>query len=44
LLASGATSGVAGIGKALGAGTNCRSCLPELKQMVSRRGERSHRT
>ncbi len=36
LLAASTASSVAEIGRALGAGTNCRSCLPELKRMLSR--------
>ncbi|MGD9924645.1 MAG: molybdopterin dinucleotide binding domain-containing protein, partial [Pseudorhodoplanes sp.] len=39
-LASGAASDVAGIGIALRAGTNCGSCLPELKRIVAE--ERHH--
>jgi assimilatory nitrate reductase catalytic subunit len=34
-LASGAAANVEDIGKALRAGTNCGSCLPELKKIVS---------
>jgi len=34
-LADGTATNVAGIGKALRAGTNCGSCLPELKRIVS---------
>ena len=34
-LASGAATDVAGIGKALRAGTNCGSCLPELKRIAA---------
>ncbi|MFZ5691173.1 MAG: molybdopterin-dependent oxidoreductase [Pseudomonadota bacterium] len=34
-LTSGAAADVAGIGKALRAGTNCGSCLPELKKIVA---------
>jgi assimilatory nitrate reductase catalytic subunit len=34
-LASGAATDVAGVGKALRAGTNCGSCLPELKRIVA---------
>jgi assimilatory nitrate reductase catalytic subunit len=34
-LASGTAKDVAGIGKALRAGTNCGSCLPELKKIVA---------
>ncbi len=37
-LASGAAADVAGIGKALRAGTNCGSCLPELKRIVAQEG------
>jgi assimilatory nitrate reductase catalytic subunit len=33
-VASGASSSVEDIGRALGAGTNCGSCLPELKRIV----------
>jgi len=36
-LADGAASNVEEIGKALRAGTNCGSCLPELKRIVSQR-------
>ncbi len=35
-IASGAAADVAAIGAALRAGTNCGSCLPELKRIVSR--------
>lgn len=34
-LADGAAANVEGIGKALRAGTNCGSCLPELKRIVN---------
>jgi assimilatory nitrate reductase catalytic subunit len=34
-LAAGTAKDVAGIGKALRAGTNCGSCLPELKRIVA---------
>jgi assimilatory nitrate reductase catalytic subunit len=34
-IASGAATGVDDIGRALRAGTNCGSCLPELKRIVS---------
>ena len=34
-LVSGEATDVAGIGKALRAGTNCGSCLPELKKIVA---------
>ena len=34
-LADGVASNVEGIGKALRAGTNCGSCLPELKRIVA---------
>jgi assimilatory nitrate reductase catalytic subunit len=34
-LASGEATDVAGIGRALRAGTNCGSCLPELKRIVA---------
>jgi assimilatory nitrate reductase catalytic subunit len=37
-IASGAAIDVAGIGKALRAGTNCGSCLPELKGIVAQEG------
>ena len=33
-LATGAAASVEDIGKALRAGTNCGSCLPELKRIV----------
>jgi assimilatory nitrate reductase catalytic subunit len=36
-LASGAASTVEEIGKALRAGTNCGSCVPELKRIVHER-------
>ena len=35
-LRSGAAANVEDIGKALRAGTNCGSCLPELKRIVQR--------
>jgi assimilatory nitrate reductase catalytic subunit len=35
---SGAATGVEGIGQALRAGTNCGSCLPELKRIVTDTG------
>jgi assimilatory nitrate reductase catalytic subunit len=35
MVASGATT-VENIGKALRAGTNCGSCLPELRKLVAR--------
>jgi assimilatory nitrate reductase catalytic subunit len=35
-LSSGAAANVEEIGKALRAGTNCGSCLPELKRIVQR--------
>jgi assimilatory nitrate reductase catalytic subunit len=35
-LRSGAAANVEEIGKALRAGTNCGSCLPELKRIVQR--------
>ncbi len=41
-LASGAASDVAGIGKALRAGTNCGSCLPELKRIVAQEPVQGH--
>jgi assimilatory nitrate reductase catalytic subunit len=34
-LASGQASDAEGIGKALGAGTNCGSCLPEIKRIIA---------
>jgi len=34
-LTTGTATDVAGIGKALRAGTNCGSCLPELKRIVA---------
>jgi assimilatory nitrate reductase catalytic subunit len=37
-VASGTATDVASIGKALRAGTNCGSCLPELKRIVDREG------
>ena len=43
-LASGAASDVAGIGNALRAGTNCGSCLPELKRIVTRDGRHDRKT
>ena len=39
-LASGEASDVAGIGQALRAGTNCGSCLPELKKIVTQQLKR----
>ncbi|MBV8421879.1 MAG: (2Fe-2S)-binding protein, partial [Hyphomicrobiales bacterium] len=35
---TGAAASVAGIGEALRAGTNCGSCLPELKRIVADAG------
>jgi assimilatory nitrate reductase catalytic subunit len=37
-LRSGAATSVEGIGQALRAGTNCGSCLPELKRIVADAG------
>ena len=37
-LQSGTAASVEGIGKALRAGTNCGSCLPELKRIVADAG------
>jgi assimilatory nitrate reductase catalytic subunit len=39
-LAASAAVDVAGIGRALRAGTNCGSCLPELKKIVAQEGHR----
>jgi assimilatory nitrate reductase catalytic subunit len=39
-LVTGAATDVAGIGRALRAGTNCGSCLPELKKIVAQEGHR----
>ena len=39
-LASGKATDVASIGKTLRAGTNCGSCLPELKKIVAQGGHR----
>ena len=40
-LADGTAKDVAGIGKALRAGTNCGSCLPELKRIVANDQQRT---
>jgi assimilatory nitrate reductase catalytic subunit len=37
VIVSGALSGAEEIGKALRAGTNCRSCLPELRKIIQAR-------
>jgi assimilatory nitrate reductase catalytic subunit len=38
-IASGTAKDVAGVSKALRAGTNCGSCLPELKRIVAHEQE-----
>ncbi len=42
-IASGQAANVEDIGKALRAGTNCGSCLPELKKIVSQKVENNER-
>lgn len=41
-ISSGAASSVEDIGRALKAGTNCGSCLPELKKIVAQRKSHEH--
>jgi assimilatory nitrate reductase catalytic subunit len=43
-LTSGAAASVAEIGQVTRAGTNCGSCLPELKRMIAQERNKQHAT